>query len=648
MAEKEGDSGEGCGNGGACGCGKEEDDMPAGRSLSILYGTYALTSLNFAKSLAEEAKSKGIENIRICDLETYEIDELSQEDVVVVIISTFTGGTAPPKAKAFCSWLQDLSLDQRGGNLLRNVSFAVFALGDTTYGDNFNKCGRDVDQWLADAGATRFYARGESDFSAGGTDHTKTFKRWCKYMWPLAMRAFDAGPEGDVEVQTKVNPDDSDESDSDSDDADGSAESLVDMEDLGKAMGGGGGGGGDKGGKKGKSKKLRPMLSEGQKASLTKTGYKVIGSHSGVKLCRWTKNMLRGRGGCYKHTCYGIMSFQCMEMTPSMACANKCVFCWRHHKNPVAKEWKWIMDNPDEILDGAMEAHNKMIKELRGLPGLILERWEQAKRIRHCALSLVGEPIIYPEINAFLDRMHGKGISTFLVTNAQFPDEMQTLRPVTQIYISIDAPTKETLKEVDRPIFDDFWERFLSCIDILRTKGQRTVFRLTLVKGWNMEELDNYCQLIRRGRPDFIEIKGVTFTGTGSSLTMKNCPWHHEVLDYAHQMTEMLDGLYEISNEHEHSCLVLLANPDKFKVEGKWHTWIDFDKFLALQAAGEPFTATDYMAETPAWAVYGAPERGFSPRETRWRRKPKGGSSLAPSEAGSGISYPPSEVGSEA
>ena len=63
--------------------------------------------------------------------------------------------------------------------------------------------------------------------------------------------------------------------------------------------------------------------------SLTKQGYRLVGSHSGVKLCRWTKSMLRGRGGCYKHTFYGIESHRCMETTPSLACANKCVFCWR-------------------------------------------------------------------------------------------------------------------------------------------------------------------------------------------------------------------------------------------------------------------------------------------------------------------------------
>ena len=51
----------------------------------------------------------------------------------------------------------------------------------------------------------------------------------------------------------------------------------------------------------------------------------------------------------------------------------------------------------------------------------------------HCALSLVGEPIMYPHINAFVDYLHDKGISTYLVTNAQFPDAIATLPPITQV-----------------------------------------------------------------------------------------------------------------------------------------------------------------------------------------------------------------------
>jgi tRNA wybutosine-synthesizing protein 1 len=101
----------------------------------------------------------------------------------------------------------------------------------------------------------------------------------------------------------------------------------------------------------------REMVTKLQRKALTKEGYKIIGTHSAVKICRWTKNQLRGRGGCYKHSFYGITSYQCMEATPSLACANKCVFCWRHHKNPVGTEWRWKEDSPEMIVSEAVRLH---------------------------------------------------------------------------------------------------------------------------------------------------------------------------------------------------------------------------------------------------------------------------------------------------
>jgi len=44
---------------------------------------------------------------------------------------------------------------------------------------------------------------------------------------------------------------------------------------------------------------------------------------------------------------------------------------------------------------------------------------------QHCALSLVGEPIMYPQINKLVNLLHQKRISSFLVTNAQFPDAIR-------------------------------------------------------------------------------------------------------------------------------------------------------------------------------------------------------------------------------
>ena len=40
---------------------------------------------------------------------------------------------------------------------------------------------------------------------------------------------------------------------------------------------------------------------------------------------------------------------------------------------------------------------------------------------------------MYPHINEFVDYLHDKGISTYLVTNAQFPDAIATLPPITQV-----------------------------------------------------------------------------------------------------------------------------------------------------------------------------------------------------------------------
>ena len=40
----------------------------------------------------------------------------------------------------------------------------------------------------------------------------------------------------------------------------------------------------------------------------------------------------------------------------------------------------------------------------------------------------------------------------------------------------------------------------------------------------------NYASLINRGKPDFVEIKGVTFCGgKRPQVLMENVPWHDEV-----------------------------------------------------------------------------------------------------------------------
>ncbi|KAL2153410.1 hypothetical protein VTH82DRAFT_4565 [Thermothelomyces myriococcoides] len=367
-------------------------------------------------------------------------------------------------------------------------------------------------------------------------------------------------------------------------------------------------------------------------AALTKQGYSIVGSHSGVKICRWTKSALRGRGSCYKFSFYGINSHQCMETTPSLSCSNKCVFCWRHGTNPVGTTWRWVVDPPQLIFDGVKENHYKKIKMMRGVPGVRAERFAEAMRIRHCALSLVGEPIFYPHINEFLALLHGERISSFLVCNAQHPDQLAALQHVTQLYVSIDASSRDSLRRIDRPLHRDFWERFQRCLDILRERRfrQRTVFRLTLVKGFNIEdEVEGYAALVERGLPCFVEVKGVTYCGTSTSasagLTMANVPFYQEVCDFVVALERALRGRglrYGIAAEHAHSCCVLLAS-ERFRVDGRWHTLIDYDRFFQLLEEKGPdgdFGPEDYMGPpTPEWATWG--NGGFDPRDQRVDKK---------------------------
>ena len=366
-------------------------------------------------------------------------------------------------------------------------------------------------------------------------------------------------------------------------------------------------------------------------AALTKQGYTIVGSHSGVKICRWTKSALRGRGSCYKFSFYGIKSHLCMETTPSLSCSNKCVFCWRHGTNPVGTTWRWKVDPPDMIFNGVKEGHYRKIKMMRGVPGVRAERFAEAMRIRHCALSLVGEPIFYPHINEFIGMLHAERISSFLVCNAQHPAQLEALKSVTQLYVSIDASNRESLRRIDRPLHRDFWERFQACLDILREKRfrQRTVFRLTLVKGFNVdEEVEGYADLVEKGLPCFVEVKGVTYCGTsdskGAGLTMQNVPFWQEVEAFVVALNGALKrrGLeYGLAAEHRHSCCVLIASK-RFFIDGKWHTRIGYEKFFDCLESGREFSPEDYVGQpTPEWALWG--NGGFDPADERVYRKGK-------------------------
>lgn len=67
-----------------------------------------------------------------------------------------------------------------------------------------------------------------------------------------------------------------------------------------------------------------------------------------------------------------------------------------------------------------------------------------------------------------------------------------------------------------------------------------------------------------------------------SKLTMENVPWHADVKAFSEALSLKSEGEYEVACEHAHSCCVLLGRTQKFKKNGKWFTWIDYEKFHDL------------------------------------------------------------------
>lgn len=582
--------------------------------------------------------------------------------IVIFILPTWTGGTLPTNHQGLLTALEEIKSDWRvakrplDGTSLR---VAVFGMGSSAYDpETFCKPAKSVYSSLLQLGSKPLLFRPLKSLTLGDDEVGDAFAIFHVWMNQITSFLKSGGKQrkqrqqqkqqqqrlAQIAEQKEILPS---EDSSDDDDDDDDEPDVMDMEDLGNAMV-------SSSEEEKKSAEPKEMVTPKQAKSLKKEGYKIIGTHSAVKLCRWTKHQLRGRGGCYKHTFYGITSYQCMEATPSLACANKCVFCWRHHKNPVGREWRWKTDDPHFIVDQAVKEHINMIKEAKGIPGVKMDRWTEAHTVRHCALSLVGEPIMYPRIDEFLEDLHDRKISTFLVTNGQHPKAITSLRPITQLYVSVDAPTQESLIEIDRPLFRDAWDRLKESLVGLKDKGQRTVARLTVVKGWNSDEIEGYAKLVALGHCSLVEVKGVTFCGKSdaSNLNMSNTPWHHEVVALTQTLQKELLKLrnaqinnstndpvdlipeYGLACEHKHSCSVLLARADQFSFideqtgQRRWKTWIDYDKFheLAQKNAKDPtftFSVEDYVAPTPTWALFGATEEGFDPTDTRHYRAKK-------------------------
>jgi tRNA wybutosine-synthesizing protein 1 len=188
--------------------------------------------------------------------------------------------------------------------------------------------------------------------------------------------------------------------------------------------------------------------------------------------------------------------------------------------------------------------------------------FDEASNPNQVAISLAGEPITYPYLSDLIKECHRRRMTTFLVTNGTYPDQLASLDELpTQLYVTVAAPNKDIYNKVCRPKISNGWDMLMKTLDVLPSLDTRTVIRHTLVKDLNFGWVDEYGKLDKRADTDLIEPKGYVFVGASRQrLSLTSMPSFSEMKDFSSRLGDIV-GM-SVIREKEDSRVLLLGKED--------------------------------------------------------------------------------------
>jgi tRNA wybutosine-synthesizing protein 1 len=260
-------------------------------------------------------------------------------------------------------------------------------------------------------------------------------------------------------------------------------------------------------------------------------------------------------------------------MTPSLnRCTQSCLFCWRITPEHIGVEWAQTKfpekeaEEPAGIIEGCLESHRKALSGFGGNPNVSEEMLEQAKHPVHAAISLEGEPTLYPYLRTLPESFFSKGFkSVFIVTNGLNPIAIENLeKEPSQLYISACAPDKETYRKTCNPMVKNGWEKLLESLELLNSLSCPTVLRHTLIPHLNMHNLRGYAELAEISNATYLEPKAAKSVGYARGrFSYKEMAWHNDIRTFAEALS--LESGYNILDEQPQSSIVLLSRLQKAK-----------------------------------------------------------------------------------
>ncbi len=298
---------------------------------------------------------------------------------------------------------------------------------------------------------------------------------------------------------------------------------------------------------------------------LSQQGYKFVGRHSAIKFCHWLRKSLYGKGACYKGW-YGISSHRCIQMSPMVIfCSHQCVFCWRVQSSDTNLKWKQyfneepLVDDPEDICEWTIKAQKKCLQGYLSDPNVNREKLREAFEPKHVAISLSGEPCMYPRLSSLIEEYRSRGLTTFLVTNGTYPHRLRSLESEpTQLYVSLTGYDENTYLKVARPMIKNGWEKIMESLGLLSSFSCPTVIRLTLVKGLNLKNPGGYAKLIETAEPTYVEAKAAMHIGySRKRISGESMPSFSDIKKFSVKLEE--ETGYKIIRESLDSRVVLLS-----------------------------------------------------------------------------------------
>jgi tRNA wybutosine-synthesizing protein 1 len=296
--------------------------------------------------------------------------------------------------------------------------------------------------------------------------------------------------------------------------------------------------------------------------------YHMVGEHSAVKRCRWLYNTLIYNQPCYKQKFYGIKTHQCIQMTPAVfSCTMRCLFCWRVQSGDKGLKWNEkvlpVCDEPEDIAAACITAQMRLLSGYKANAKADRQKYQEALTPRHAAISLTGEPTLYPRLGELISCFHRRGFTTFLVSNGTIPSALANLeKEPSQLYISACAPNKEVFDATCRPQIPKAWDRLNETLALLPTFNCPTVMRITLARHLNLKHPELYAKLVEKANPTYVEPKGYMHVGFSRlRLSYANTPSHEQIREFAISLAERTG--YKMLDESKESRVVLLSRLDK-------------------------------------------------------------------------------------